>query len=299
MAIIDAHTHYYPEAIFSEPRAWAMERGETHWADCVAPVDTPTIQGWADIDKMLADMDAADIEKAVLLGWYWQHHQTCTEQNQWYAQVLRQHPDRFIAFATLNATANEAAIDTINWAKDQGFHGIGEIHPQVQGHTLRDPCWQDIMEATIAADLPINLHVTEPVGRDYPTKVETPLQDYLWLAKNYPEATLILAHWGGLLPFFEQNPAVKKQLTNVYYDTAASPLLYAPSIFRNILNTIGHDRILYGSDYPLRLYPKTQPSPDFRPFLADINNQDLNPTEKQAILYNNTAQLLKLQHTPS
>ena len=26
---------------------------------------------------------------------------------------------------------------------------------------------------------------------------------------------------------------------------------------------------------------------------------DLNPTEKQAILYNNTAQLLKLQHTPS
>lgn len=293
MAIIDAHTHYYPESICADPRAWAMEHGEPHWADCVAPISKPSIQGWANIDKMLADMDAANIEKSVLLGWYWQNHDTCEEQNQWYAKVLNQHPDRFIAFATLNATAGEAAVDTVNQAKDKGFQGIGEIHPQVQSHTLRDTCWQNIMEAAIAADLPINLHVTEPVGRNYPTKVETPLQDYLWLAQKYPEAKLILAHWGGLLPFYEQNPAVKKQLKNVYYDTAASPLLYTPSIFRNILDTIDHERILYGSDYPLRLYPKTQPSADFRPYLQEIATADLNPVEKQALLFTNSAKLFK------
>jgi len=292
MPIIDAHTHYYPESVFQNPIEWALRRNETHWADCVAPLGKPSIQGWADIDTFLQDMDAASVDKAILLGWYWQNHDTCTEQNQWYLAAIRQHPDRFIAFATLNATAGKAATDTIHWAIDHGFQGIGEIHPQVQGHTLRDACWQIIMEAACDAKLPINLHVTEPVGRPYPTKVETPLLDYIWLAEQYPDAQLIYAHWGGLLPFYELNPAIRGKLQNVHYDTAASPLLYDSTIFHQVLQTIGPNRILYGSDYPLRLYPKTQKQANFRPYLEEINNLQLSPPDHQAILHDNTARLL-------
>ena len=292
MPIIDAHTHYYPAEVFNSPREWALSRGETHWADCVAPANAPSIQGWADIETFLRDMDAADIEKAVLLGWYWQNPATCDEQNRWYTEAARQHPDRFLAFASINATYTGPAIDTIRAARENGFCGIGEIHPQVQGHTLRDDCWQKVMEAAIETNLPINLHVTEPVGRDYPTKTETPLEDYVWLAGQYPEAQLILAHWGGLLPFYEQNPAVAKQLANVYYDTAASPLLYDKSIFRRVLDTIGPGRLLYGSDYPLRLYPRTQKSADFLPFLQEIASANLTQAETEALLHRNTDHIL-------
>lgn len=293
MPILDAHTHYYPAEVFQNPREWALARGETHWADCVAPVGSASIQGWADLDTFLRDMDAAGIEKAVLLGWYWENPETCEENNRWLAEVAKQNPGRFLAFASINATETRTSLDTIRTARDNGFCGIGEIHPQVQGHTLRDGCWQEVMEAAIAENLPINLHVTEPVGREYATKVNTPLEDYVWLAGQYPEAKLIFAHWGGLLPFYEQNPVVAKQLTNVHYDTAASPLLYEKPIFRRVLDSIGPDRLLYGSDYPLRLYPRTQKGADFRPFLQEITTANITPVEAEALLYNNADKLLQ------
>lgn len=293
MAIIDAHTHHYPEAVFSDPRTWAVERGENHWADCVAPLDGKSIQGWADIDKMLTNMDSAGIEKAVLLGWYWENSQTCEEQNSWYEQAIQQHPDRLLAFASLNSRDEKSAKQIIESAREKGFCGIGEIHPQVQGHTLRAPCWQKVMELAAGMDLPINLHVTEPVGRDYPTKVETPLEDYLWLAEQYPDSKLIYAHWGGLLCFYELNPAVKKKLANVFYDTAASPLLYESSIFKRVFDTVGADRILFGSDYPLRLYPRRQKEADFRTYISEIDSLQLDPTDTQSLYYNNFIQLLE------
>jgi len=293
MAIIDAHTHYYPESVFKAPRTWALERNEHHWADCVAPLEGKSIQGWAELDRMLRDMDAAGIEKAVLLGWYWENPQTCLEQNSWYEQAIQQHPDRLLAFASLNAMDPKLAHEIIHSAKDKGFCGIGEVHPQVQGHTLKDPCWQKVMELAHDEDLPINLHVTEPVGRDYPTKVNTPLEDYLWLAEQYPEAKLIYAHWGGLLPFYELNPAVGDKLKNVYYDTAASPLLYDITIFKRVLDTIGSGKILFGSDYPLRLYPGRKKEADFGTFVSEIDNLELDPADKLAIFTKNSSTLLE------
>ena len=67
----------------------------------------------------------------------------------------------------------------------------------------------------------------------------TPLEDYVKLATSFPETTFILAHWGGGLPFFELNQQVRGTLSNIYYDTAASPLIYEPSIFRRVIDLIG------------------------------------------------------------
>ena len=55
------------------------------------------------------------------------------------------------------------------------------------------------------------------------------------MAEQHPSLKLILAHWGGGLPFFENNQRLKKRLSNVYYDTSASPLLYASSVFRQVI----------------------------------------------------------------
>ena len=61
-------------------------------------------------------------------------------------------------------------------------------------------------------------------------------------------------------------------MRNVWYDTAASPLIFPTcDIFDVALRCIDHRKILHASDYPLRLYPRRQPEPDFRPFLAEID----------------------------
>lgn len=289
--MIDVHTHLYPEEVWQNPREWGEPRGEAHWCNCVAPTDMATIQGWATVETLLDDMDAAGVEKVVLLGWYWERQDTCEEQNKWYSRWMRQHPDRIAAFAAVNATAGQEALDAVDRAAQEGFLGIGECLPQVQGHTLRDLCWTRIMEKAIEHGLPINLHVTEPAGHDYRGKVDTPLDDYVWLAGQYPQAQLILAHWGGLLPLFEMNPTVRKKMVNVYYDTAASPLLYDKSVFRTVLDGIGPERILYGSDYPLRLYPSRQKTPEMHFFLDEIRSAGLTQDELDAILYNNARKL--------
>jgi predicted TIM-barrel fold metal-dependent hydrolase len=44
---------------------------------------------------------------------------------------------------------------------------------------------------------------------------------------------------------------VKDNLTNIYFDTAASPFLYDPVIYEVAKRTIGIEKVLLGSDYPL------------------------------------------------
>jgi len=291
MPLIDVHTHLYPEEVWRNPRQWGEDHDEQHWSNCVAPLNAISIQGWADLDTLIRDMDIAEIEKVVLLGWYWENQETCEEQNRWYAQAIREHPDRLIAFAAINATSGQAATDSIDRAVELGFRGLGECLPQVQGHTLRDECWLKVVEKATAANLLINLHVTEPIGHDYPGKVETPLEDYVWLAEMFPDTTFILAHWGGLLPLYELNPSVRHKMANVFYDTAASPLIYSKKVFRTVLDIIGPDRILYGSDYPLRLYPAEVTDPDFTTFLKEIRSANMTPDEEDALLYNNARRL--------
>lgn len=40
-------------------------------------------------------------------------------------------------------------------------------------------------------------------------------------------------------------------MANVWFDTAASPYLYMPDIYRVAGEIMGLDRIFFGSDYPL------------------------------------------------
>jgi predicted TIM-barrel fold metal-dependent hydrolase len=46
-------------------------------------------------------------------------------------------------------------------------------------------------------------------------------------------------------------PEVAKTMTNVYYDTAASPFLYSKKIYATISEIVGAKRILFGTDFPL------------------------------------------------
>jgi hypothetical protein len=104
MPIIDAHTHLYPPEVNAAPAAWAAARGEAHWATLCARARKSgrPVQGFPSVADFLRAMDAADVERAVLLGWYWENPGTCAWQNRFYAECLRRHADRFSAFAALH-----------------------------------------------------------------------------------------------------------------------------------------------------------------------------------------------------
>ena len=291
---IDCHTHCYPTELSASPAAWAKARNELHWARLVVPADRPSIQGWATVDEMLAAMDTAGIRRSVLLGWYWENEATCRWHNEVIAEWVRAAPDRFIGFAAIHPGNNRASVlAQCNYAESLGLRGIGELHPGVQRFNASGEGWRALAEWCVDHNWPVNLHATEVVGRDLPGVVPTPLNDFVNMARLSPKLKLILAHWGGGLAFFELNPHLRKQLKNVYYDTAASPLLYDHSIVRRMIEIVGVEKIVFGSDYPLRLYPRAQQKPDFAKFVRSIDEDaSLSAKERAAIFQQNFERIL-------
>jgi predicted TIM-barrel fold metal-dependent hydrolase len=100
----------------------------------------------------------------------------------------------------------------------------------------------------------------------------------------------ILAHWGGRL--WRAGGAWP---ANVWVDTAAAPLLYTPDagIWTEGMEAAGAGRVLWGSDYPLVLYPKTGESETLPGFLAEAR-ASVSSEAQEAVLGGNAARILRV-----
>ena len=106
-----------------------------------------------------------------------------------------------------------------------------------------------------------------------------------WLVQNFPDIAIVLAHWGGGLPFYALMPEVREVLGNVYFDTAASPFLYDARVFEQVTSLVGADRVLFGSDFPLLGQARV---------LQEARGTGLSHDEEAAMLGGNAARLLGL-----
>jgi hypothetical protein len=80
-------------------------------------------------------------------------------------------------------------------------------------------------------------------------------------------------------------PEVADALASTYFDTAASSLLYDSRIFRLVSDSVGAERILFGSDFPLL---------DQSRCLEAIREAPLSDDERRLVLGENARRLLRL-----
>ena len=275
MRVVDAHVHLYPPEAGREPTAWAAAHGEAHWATLCTRQrkNGQQVQGFPSVDELLRDMDEAGVNQAVLLGWYWENYATCVMQNRFYAECVRAHPDRLAAFATVHPAAGAAALEEIRRAAGDGLIGLGELSPHSQHFPITDPVWRKILQLAAELKFTVNLHVTDPASRKFPGWVATPVEDFIHLAREFPKTTFLLAHWGGGPVYAE----ALQVYPNVYFDTAAAPLIYEPAAVQRMLQTLPAGKVVYGSDYPLILYPKTQVAADLTVFLSELKLAGASP----------------------
>ncbi len=284
----DSHVHCYPDSVIADPVGFSRRQGEAHWLDLV----TNGPQGWSGPDDLIRAMDRDGIEKALLLGWYWENPATCRLQNEWHADWIQRFPDRLLAAASIHPDDPDPLVQ-LEQAESWGAVGVGECLPCKQCPAgWSHPAWEAIIDWTTARGWPINLHVTEPAGHDYPGRVETPLMELLQLFGNHPRQKWICAHWGGGLPFYHLNHRVRKVLANVWFDTAAGPLLYAPEVWKSVVNLVGSGRVLFGSDFPLMVYPRKEREPGWAGLLREAAGSGLEPAELERIFRTNLLELL-------
>jgi len=290
---IDFHVHAFPKDLETRIAQFSAEFKEPFFERLMLPAKGKSLQGWVSEMEMLNHMDAAGIEKVVLQGWYWQNIETCKWHNRWMESLMRAHPDRIAVFASILPTLDpEVSTSEVRWALEHGFSGFGELHPGVQGFSFVDDAWLKLAEMLTEKRIPVLFHVTEPVGRHYEPRVETRFYELQQFIESHPDLPIILAHWGALLFVHRLNSFLRNRWSNVYYDTAASPLLYDNDVMKLALQFLPPDRILYGSDYPLKLYPKDPLQPEFTKFLAEIKSQVSDSSDWEKISRVNAITLL-------
>lgn len=239
----------------------------------------------ASAEDVVASMEAAGVDRTVIMGFPWRDGGLCKEHNSYLIDAVSRFPDKLIGFACVQPLDAGDAKE-LDRCLSAGLSGLGELGPDGQRFDITDR-W--VLEASVEVlrhyDRPLLIHSSEPLGHEYPGKGKTFPWQLLRLAQNFPDLSIVIAHWGGGLPFYELMPEVREALRNVYYDSAASTFLYDPSIFSIVTNLIGPERILWGTDYPLLSQAK---------FLARVRSCHLPQEAEQAILGGNAARLLRL-----
>jgi uncharacterized protein len=284
--VVDSHVHLYPPDINQAAQVWAAQAGEHVWsALCTRRRrDGRPVQAFPELKELLATMDDAGVDHAVLQGWYWQTPAACVLQNRFYAACVQAHPDRLAACVTVQPIAAAGALAELRWAHEQGFVGVGELSPHSIGLAVDDGRWVDLLALAGELGLPVNLHVTDPASRPYPGRVDTPLEDFLCWARGHPQTQFVLAHGGGGIA--RRHPEAR-DLTNVYFDTAAFPLLYPVEEWGAWVEDLGVDRLLWGSDWPLDLYPRESHRPAMLGFREQFAGVAMDEAARRALLGGN------------
>lgn len=286
--IVDIHTHYQFPKFSENPHAY---RDREPFAAYLA---SNPIHRELSIDEMVSAADRAGIHRLGMMGGMFIQHETCVEQNNYGLESLSLYPDRLLLFACLQPKAGQDALDEFKRCVEAGMVGAGELNPAGQGFALDDPDFVAIAQAAVEMDVPILLHFNETVGHEYPGKGKVPIRDLYHFILAFPELKLIIAHWGGGLPYFELMPEVRDACRNVYYDTAASPLLYESSIFPITAKIVGKNKILFGSDFPLICFPREQTEPEFETFIQHVRESGLDSNTLDHVLGGNAARLFGL-----
>jgi uncharacterized protein len=278
--IIDAHTHVFSPRVI-EKRAEYIQRDA-----CFAMLYSLPKARLATADDLIDSMDRQGIDMSIVCNIGWADHDLCVESNDYILESVGRYPKRLAGLAAIQPKADEAAVRELERCVKGGMCGVGEMRPDLQGFDMCDDRLLTPLVNILTRGRLIWLsHTSEPVGHDYPGKgALTPQVIYPFILRH-PEMHIILAHWGGGLPFYALMPEVKTALRNVFFDTAASPYLYQPQIYKQAMNIIGIERILFGSDYPLMLQGRP---------LEEIKALGLPAIDNELLLGGNAASLLNL-----
>ena len=279
--IIDCHTHIFPDEVRKNREVFCQKDKS------FSSVYTNHKARLIGAEDLIASMDEAGIAQSVICGFPWSEPELCSLHNQYLFDSASCYPKRLIVFILLLYSDPEWSRKELERGIKNGANGVGEIALYHREMTLRDiEVMKPIFKEMEKRRIPILLHTNEHLGHSYPGKGTTPLEIFYQFALNFQSLPILLAHWGGGLPFYELMPEVAKAMKNVYYDTAASPFLYSKKIYGVAREIVGVEKIIFGSDYPL-VRPQR--------YFQEIKESGLSKEDQKKILGLNFLEFLQLR----
>lgn len=227
--LFDTHTHVFHPKIAHK----SINHLENHYD--ILP------KGLGVADDLLARLDKGGLDMAVTFTVATTPGQV-VPANNWAIQLAREE-SRLVTFGTLHPYCEkcESELDRLEAA---GIKGI-KFHPDFQGVSMDDPAFDRVMEM-IGDRFVCLFHVGDSAPPEQ--SPSCPLK-MARLRRKFPEPILIAAHMGGYLHW----DYVLEHLgnTDVFFDTSSALPFLGPERFLRLAETLGWDRLLFGSDYPL------------------------------------------------
>ena len=278
--IIDFHTHIFPPQI---------KKNRSKYIDsdpCFAILYSNKDAKLTTADELIDSMDRDGVDISVIVNYSWTTHELCVETDDYILESVARYPKRLVGFCAISSFIEDISLAEIGRCVTAGAKGIGELRPDTQSIDYTDKVlFKPFVDLLEKHNLIVLTHASEPVGHSYDGKgAATPEVLYRFIT-TLGDLPVVCAHWGGGLPFYTLMPEVQKALENVYFDTAISPFLYRPEIYRHVSQLIGADRILFGSDYPV--LPASR-------LLKEIDTTGLPAKDRTEILSGNARRLLNI-----
>lgn len=245
MTKIDFHVHVTPKEISENYKKYA--RNEPYFG----LLSGSPKNKFATADEVVEELDRTGFDKAVIFGFGFRDMGLCQYVNDYVIEKTRQYPGRLVGYMSLAPNHRDVEKE-IDRCFSLGLRGIGELFPAGQNFRVEEA--EDtgrFVQACRERGLPVLVHTNEPIGHYYTGKTDTTLRQLECFIENSQGLTIILAHWGGGLPFYEMMPEMREKCRSVYYDTAATVFLYDHRIYQTVCTLGIGERVLFGSDFPL------------------------------------------------
>ncbi len=228
--IIDVHTHVFPEKIAMRAVAnvgdyYSINMGENG-----------TLDG---LMKSAMELDASFVVSNAALK-----VENVRHGNDFLFECAKANPDKVFPLGSVHQDMNISEICTeLEYIKENGGRGL-KLHPDFQHFKIEDPKMFPIYEGAQSLRLPILFHVG-----DENTLNSTP-KAVRFIADKYPDLEIIAAHMGGYMAWDEAEEYLVG--SRVYMDTSDSLLVLPEERVFRMINNHGADRIMFGSDFPLK-----------------------------------------------
>ncbi len=326
--IIDIHNHFYPKGFLSqlskdgpsvniclETDEWGRQILVQN-GNRVVTITTPM----KDVERRMEDMAEAGFDMQILtltipsvdffplpLG-----EKLARIVNDEMAQICQDHPDHFMAFATLPYGDADRTVKELERCIDElGFLGAS-IGTNINGMGLDHETLFPFYERMAAYGLPIHIHPRAPMDKktykDYRLAPMIGFEMELCVAvvrvmmggvmDRFPGLKFIVSHLGGAIPYlaeriqncYEAYPECQENLSGpardylkrFYYDTVS---FFEPALMC-AYHFVGPEHLILGSDYPHVIG-------DIKEAVTSIEQLDILDKEKEMIYSEN---ILRLVH---
>ena len=274
----------------------------------------------SDVSERIAKMDAMGVDVQVLSaslvhqGLDWADAQISLRlariTNDWIAKAVATNPERFVGLGTLPLHVPSLAVTELErcmgelrlkgvaistmagtmelgdpqlrafWAKAEALGAVVYIHPGGN----RDRRFK-------------RFHLWNSVGQAFEEAMAISSLMYDGVLESFPKLKICISHGGGYMPFYmgridrnyleKANTRVNMSkppidyLRMLYFDSC----VYERAVLQHLVDKVGADRVLLGSDYPVG---------ETKPIEFVTDTETLSTAQKERILSTNAAALLGL-----